>query len=306
MKKLLICCAVMFSAVFVAAEDMKFVTLLSQPVGSFSRVELLDQATPADIFHLNFCNTDASGGTITVDSSLTTPVDVEKLQVNSSATLGGNVKILSADRITVYDNPGFEGGTLAVQLAGPAKILVDDKSSKTAEFVHDDAVSIKTADFKTLNIADTAVLDTPATRTTLTSNLGWKKVAAISDKTTANAYILTDWNGSLTVDKEEDDDSCVVKDCGDFGTWDPVTCSCKLNTTTTILPGGSNNRYCTAVQCPDGYIKNENCQCICARVCPVTTTLNVSTCTCVPKGGSFITPGNDRIPVGGGNIVIKN
>ena len=56
MKKLLLCSFVMCCAVLVSAEDMKFVTLLSQPVGSFSKVELLDPSKPAEIYHLNFCN----------------------------------------------------------------------------------------------------------------------------------------------------------------------------------------------------------------------------------------------------------
>ncbi len=299
MKKFLICCAVILSATCVGAENMKFVTLLSQPVGSFSRVELLDQTTPADIFHLNFCNTDAAGGTITLSSSEATPVDVDSLVVNPNATLGGDVDYFRADKVYVYSNLGFEGGTLSVDLTAPAKILVDDESSRVAEFIHNKSVTIKAADFNTLNIYNKAVLDTPASGSTLSSNLTWRKVLDLSKThTTDDAYLLTDWSGSMTVDEpEEEDDSCVPLDCGRFGTWDPVSCKCKLNTPSIELPGGDGGRYCPAVQCNEGYTKDENCNCICSRLCPINTTLNRSTCTCVPNGGTIITPGIGRLPV---------
>ena len=95
MKSFVMTCVFLFSCGLLAAEDMKFVTLLSQPVGSFSRVELLDTSKPAEIFHLNFCNTDASGGTFAVSGSDTYPVQAEKLRVLDGATLGGNIKPLT-------------------------------------------------------------------------------------------------------------------------------------------------------------------------------------------------------------------
>lgn len=253
MKKFLICCAVILSATCVGAENMKFVTLLSQPVGSFSRVELLDQTTPADIFHLNFCNTDAAGGTITLSSSEATPVDVDSLVVNPNATLGGDVDYFRADKIYVYSNLGFDGGTLSVDLTAPAKILVDDESSRVAEFIHNDPVTIKAADFNTLNIYNRAVLDTPASGSTLSSNLTWKKVVDLSDKqTTKNAYLLTDWSGSMTVDEPDTkpvDGDITITDCGNKlclkgQTLNPVTCECEGTVTLDPVNPGTGTTSC--------------------------------------------------------------
>lgn len=275
----------MFSAVFVAAEEMKFVTLLSQPVGSFSRVELLDQATPADIFHLNFCNTDASGGTITFASSQSTPVDVEKLVVNSAAVLGGNVNYFRADKITVYDNSGFEGGTLSVELAGPAKILVDDKSSKAAEFIHDNAVTIKAADFNTINIYNTAVLDTPASGSTLSSALTWQKVTTTEDKTTPDAFILTDWGtGSST---------CVEKACSLGQVWNATTCKCE----TQDFDIGTLTPFCQSPKVWDRV--TQSCKCSQTLYCLEPKVWNSDTCACE-------TPINFKPVTNCGNLVCPN
>ncbi len=287
MKKFLICCVVMFSAVFVAAEEMKFVTLLSQPVGSFSRVELLDQASPAEIFHLNFCNTDASGGTITLSSSQATPVDVEKLVVNSAGVLGGNVDYFRANKITVYDNPGFEGGTLlSVDLTGPAKILVDDQSSKTAEFIHGNAVTIKAADFNTMNIYNTAVLDTPASGSTLSSALTWQKVTTTEDKTTPDAYILTDWgtNSSST---------CVEKTCSLGQVWNATTCKCE----TQDFDIGDFTPFCPSPKVWDRITRT--CKCSQIRYCLEPKVWNNDTCACE-------TPVNFKPVTNCGNIVCRN
>lgn len=301
MKKIFLCLAVMFSAVFVAAEDMKFVTLLSQPVGSFSRVELLDQSTPADIFHLNFCNTDASGGNITVSSSLTTPVNVEKLVVDSGATLGGNLSYVLADKITVYNNSGFVGGSLSAQLSGPAKILVDDKRSQAAEFIHENSVLIKTADFNTLNIYDKAVLDTPASGSTLATDLSWKEV---DSSNTDKAYILTNIEDAV----------CGGKVCDDGFYLNKATCLCvqlfpgigvgPVTPVDPVTPGLEQDgswscsrpaTSCTASRCASSVVPGGSCKI--GQSCCHSTGMLCSCSSKSPGGTIVIDPGNNFLPL---------
>ena len=217
---------------------MKFLTLLSQPVGSFSSVELLDEDTPADIFHLNFCNTDAPNGTISVSSSSAYPVQAEKLLVRSGATLGGDVDFFRLNSsntstdgngtISIGSSANFRGGTLEVDTTAPAKILVDDgaERSGSAEFIHGNAVTIKTADFYRMNISNTAVLNTPASGSTHSDSLSWKQVPGLDSESAANknAFILTDHSGQVndeeddgTGDSDQDEEEDDSKDNGSGG-----------------------------------------------------------------------------------------
>ncbi|MBR2865159.1 MAG: hypothetical protein IKC13_02650 [Elusimicrobiaceae bacterium] len=93
MKKILVFSLMVLASSALFAEEMPFVTLLSQPVGSFSKVELTS-GSPTRIYHLNFCNTNATGtktikiGTTAVNSDL---LNVATLKMGDN-TLKGNVK----------------------------------------------------------------------------------------------------------------------------------------------------------------------------------------------------------------------
>ena len=254
MKSFVMTCVFLFSCGLLAAEDMKFVTLLSQPVGSFSRVELLDTSKPAEIFHLNFCNTDASGGTIAVSGSDTYPVQAEKLRVLDGATLGGNIKTFEVDTITVGADStfdGFTGGTLHVTTTAPARIIVDEDSNEdnhsgSATFIHGKAVTINNADFYTMDINNTAVLSSAASGSTKTSSLGWTQVSPSGTTDYPQAYVLTSHSGIV----ETDDDDSGSGDCGNVFCIAPK----KLNTTTCTCECGNT--------CPSGQVLNQDtCEC---------------------------------------------
>lgn len=212
MKSFVMTCVFLFSCGLLAAEDMKFVTLLSQPVGSFSRVELLDTSKPAEIFHLNFCNTDASGGTIAVSGSDTYPVQAKKLRVLDGATLGGNIKTFNVNTITIGADSsfdGFTGGTLQVKTTAPARIIVDEDSDEdnhtgSATFIHGNDVTINNADFYTMDINNTAVLSSAASGSTKTSSLGWTQVSPSGTTDFPQGYVLTSHAGITPGDEDED------------------------------------------------------------------------------------------------------
>ena len=43
-------------ATWVQADELKFVTALSQPIGAFANVESINQKRPSEAFFVNFCN----------------------------------------------------------------------------------------------------------------------------------------------------------------------------------------------------------------------------------------------------------
>lgn len=282
MKSFVMTCVFLFSCGLLAAEDMKFVTLLSQPVGSFSRVELLDTSKPAEIFHLNFCNTDASGGTIAVSGSDTYPVQAEKLRVLDGATLGGNIKTFEVDTITVGADStfdGFTGGTLHVTTTAPARIIVDEDSNEdnhsgSATFIHGKAVTINNADFYTMDINNTAVLSSAASGSTKTSSLGWTQVSPSGTTDYPQAYVLTSHSGIVETDE---DDGGSSNDCGNVFclagyTLNPDTCKCEKNPTTN--PCGN-----IACRVPK-KLNTTTCTCECSNTCPSGQVLNQDTCEC--------------------------
>lgn len=253
MKSFVMTCVFLFSCGLLAAEDMKFVTLLSQPVGSFSRVELLDTSKPAEIFHLNFCNTDASGGTIAVSGSDTYPVQAEKLRVLDGAALGGNIKTFDVDTITIGADStfdGFTGGTLHVTTTAPARIIVDEDSNEdnhtgSATFIHGKAVTINNADFYTMDINNTAVLSSAASGSTKTSSLGWKQVSPSGTTDYPQGYVLTSHSG-LTPDEDDDNSSTGEDDngSGSTKTWHKVY---------------SNSNGGDSAQCPSAGFSSAAC-----------------------------------------------
>lgn len=192
MKKLILLCLIVSSASVLCAEELKFVTLLSQPVGSFATVDLLDKESPAEIFHLNFCNTSVSAGNITVAKGAAEyPVHADKLQVNAAATLAGSVPNFAlSDSLTIGTNSSgsFTGGSLEADEANPSRILVSNSSgsSGSAAFLTS-TVNTHVASFYKMNIAGTAVLNTPASGSTRADDLAWKVISCSSSSSDNSA-----------------------------------------------------------------------------------------------------------------------
>ena len=259
MKSFVMTCVFLFSCGLLAAEDMKFVTLLSQPVGSFSRVELLDTSKPAEIFHLNFCNTDASGGTIAVSGSDTYPVQAKKLRVLDGATLGGNIKTFEVDTITIGADSsfdGFTGGTLQVKTTAPARIIVDEDSDEdnhtgSATFIHGKAVTINNADFYRMNIDGVAYLKQAASSANQ-KTLSWKQVSPSGTTDYPQGYVLTSHSG-ITPGDEDDDNSSTGDD--DNGSGSAKTCTWE---SIGVSSAGQNTR-CQQSQLTQGLRPGQTC-----------------------------------------------
>lgn len=289
MKSFLISSMLLLSCGLLCAEEMQFITLLAQPVGSFAKVELLNNSKPAEIFHINFCNTDAASGQINVSgTSRNYPIDTQNLRVLSPATLTGNVKtflVSSGEKtISVGQSANFVGGTLAVSNTAPARILVDDGSdaSGAAEFIYQNtALTSKAGNFRTMDIANTAVLNTVASGEALSSNLSWKK---LSNSDGDAAFVLTD-----AEEEEEEEEECTLT-CGSFATLDEATCTCKFNTNIGggIVGGGGFIKVCNGKTCPTGQtLDTTTCTCKggtsnpCPGVSCTNGSINILTCKCI-------------------------
>lgn len=231
MKKFILPCALALLAVSAGAEEMRLVTLLSQPVGSFARVELLDSSKPAKIYNLNFCNNSSSGGTITVTGVETdNPVNATYLVSESGSTLSSSeeqgapvrtYKVVSGGSTlssdgdswnpsTVYLVGGADlvGGTLKatqVEFANNNSyrrgLLVAEEDHGDTEFVLPGTAAASVGSFYKMNINNgaVAVFDTPASGSTRCDSLGWGLV--VSAVSSSDSY------------KDENTDAKVLRGC---------------------------------------------------------------------------------------------
>ena len=231
MKKFILPCALALLAVSAGAEEMRLVTLLSQPVGSFARVELLDSSKPAKIYNLNFCNNSSSDGTITVTGVETdNQVNATYLLSESGSTLSSSeeqgapvrtYKVVSGGSTlssdgdswnpnTVYLVGGADlvGGTLKatqVEFANNNSyrrgLLVAEEDHGDTEFVLPGTAAASVGSFYKMNINNgaVAVFDTPASGSTRCDSLGWDLVA--SAVSSSDSY------------KDENTDAKVLRGC---------------------------------------------------------------------------------------------
>lgn len=244
MKKFILPCALALLAVSAGAEEMRLVTLLSQPVGSFARVELLDSSKPAKIYNLNFCNNSSSGGTITVTGVETdNPVNATYLVSESGSTLSSSeeqgapvrtYKVVSGGSTlssdgdswnpsTVYLVGGADlvGGTLKatqVEFANNNSyrrgLLVAEEDHGDTEFVLPGTAAASVGSFYKMNINNgaVAVFDTPASGSTRCDSLGWDLVAsAVSSSDSykdenTNAKVLRGCTKKITSPDPEEPD----------------------------------------------------------------------------------------------------
>lgn len=281
MRSFFLACVFLFSGVFLAAEEMQFVTLLSQPVGSFSKVELLDASKPAEIFHLNFCNTDAQGEiNVAASSSSDAPnsVDAEKLRVLSGATLGGQIKSfnLNTGNRNIYIGKdgsfsGFAGGTLRVTSTNPAVIIVDDSledssnyhtGQATFKYISSPLKISQQADFYTMllqNAKGRAFMSSPAEGDTKVKDgdLSWAQVAPKNTTDAPQAFILTSHEGYVYSGEDDEDYELGDPELGEANgscTWncgeldcskvDLSSSSCHSLSITTGTPGNNKGATC--------------------------------------------------------------
>lgn len=102
-----------FSAAAVRAEELNFITVLSQPVGAFSRLETLNADRFSTATFLNFCNENVSAGTINSYGRVT----MNELRLSGDEARAGSSS--NADRYMSYQITDANG----LQIAGKGSLL---------------------------------------------------------------------------------------------------------------------------------------------------------------------------------------
>ena len=129
-------CTLIFAllSVSVAAEMMKFVTVLAQPAGTFAQVEVTDSTQAAKFSSLNFCTAKINSGRIETNGVTINNM----LSTTTNATLDKDGGTINSPRLTIGQTAGqnikFTGGALEATNAAADKIKVDETTEITGAF----------------------------------------------------------------------------------------------------------------------------------------------------------------------------
>lgn len=135
--------------VMVQAEELKFVTVLSQPIGAFAQVESLNEERPSKTLFVNFCNTSVTTGEINVQGM----VKMNELRLTGDSARAGssgansvkNYQITQTDGLEIGKGGSLAGGKLLANSANPQDITVSASTNINADstFIAADIPSMK-------------------------------------------------------------------------------------------------------------------------------------------------------------------
>ena len=141
MKRVLTVLVLLSGACVLHAEQMTFVTTLSSPLGTFAQLETADYSATTSVPLLNFCNTRASVGTVTLKGADTY---LQTLSLKNGTTLGGNTpEYRISGTLSVNNNSEVTGGRL---LANAATVSgASSAKSKVEGVLYASALKVKGA-----------------------------------------------------------------------------------------------------------------------------------------------------------------
>lgn len=120
MKKGLFLCLLLSMAFITHAEQLKFVTVLSSPVGTFNKLEEVDPSKPVQSPVINFCTSIGQEGKVVLRGN--TPPNITKLNLSEGTTLGGDGQNYILNSLTMKDGGTLKGSRLlanTVQINNP-------------------------------------------------------------------------------------------------------------------------------------------------------------------------------------------
>lgn len=124
MKKIILLAACL-AVVPAGAEELKFVTALSQPVASFAHLESVNNKRPAEALFVNFCNTGVSAGSISAKGL----VRMNELRLTGDSQVGSssvmNYQILEPTGLTIREGGSLLGAKLLAEKADPRDVVVE-------------------------------------------------------------------------------------------------------------------------------------------------------------------------------------
>lgn len=123
------------------AEDLKFVTTLSSPMGTFAQLEAVDPSIITAVPLLNFCNTRAPAGVVTVKGA---NAYIYQLFLKDGTTLGGNVpEVRIAQGLNAASGGELEAGRLLADKLNVTGAV--GAKSNTEESLYAAAITVKGA-----------------------------------------------------------------------------------------------------------------------------------------------------------------
>ena len=227
MKKIITLTLLVFFSAAAFAENMQFVTLLSQPVGSFAKMDLLGSA-PVEIYQLNFCNKGANG-TIQIGSE---PIDgplvrIANLNVADTAILAGAIGSFNienelkvgagADVNIEYLDIGC-GGKFSTGNSTKGS-YIEVKGTLQAPLNNgQQTTTVEAASFEKLHVPSVVFFKNAAVGDTKADSFTWAHIGSSAD----NEYLLvsttTGGSGDSTTTKECSGESTRSCGCNNDGT----------------------------------------------------------------------------------------
>lgn len=144
MKKIILLAACL-AVVPAGAEELKFVTALSQPVASFAHLESVNNKRPAEALFVNFCNTGGSAGSISAKGL----VRMNELRLTGDSQVGSssvmNYQITEPTGFAIREGGSVLGAKLLAETADPRDVVVDAgvDLNNNASFMAADLASLK-------------------------------------------------------------------------------------------------------------------------------------------------------------------
>lgn len=133
-------------ATWVQADELKFVTALSQPIGAFAHVESINQKRPSETFFVNFCNTGVNTGKIEAKGL----VKMNEMRLTSGSRAGSSEKMTyqiigtKANSFAIRQGGSLAGAKLLADTANPRDVVVDAgvQVGKASTFIAADLPSL--------------------------------------------------------------------------------------------------------------------------------------------------------------------
>ncbi|MDY2940606.1 MAG: hypothetical protein SOT02_06615 [Elusimicrobiaceae bacterium] len=144
MKKIILLAACL-AVVPAGAEELKFVTALSQPVASFAHLESVNNKRPAEALFVNFCNTGVSAGSISAKGL----VRMNELRLTGDSQVGSssvmNYQITEPTGFAIREGGSVLGAKLLAEKADPRDVVVEAgvDLNDNASFMAADLASLK-------------------------------------------------------------------------------------------------------------------------------------------------------------------
>lgn len=146
MKKLISAFVMMFLCSISQAENMKFITVLSSPVGTFNKLEAVDPSSSAYGKTVNFCTKIGTQGLVKLRG--THPASLSTVTLSTGTTLGKTDEgKYSLSNVTLQKGGNITGGRLFGNT-----VTVNSAASGKARQLHGNTLTVAGAKTKTLDV----------------------------------------------------------------------------------------------------------------------------------------------------------